>query len=108
MGGNSTLAHQAASLTCALEGAWGPAGGQWLCAQQTGPLDPVKWTICLLWGRGHMVLALRAPGAPYGLPEPWNLHSISCWALHSPQAPSGHHLGKQRHHSPKLETRGSC
>ena len=36
MGGNSTLAHPA------LEGAWGPAGGRWLCARQIGPLDPMS------------------------------------------------------------------
>lgn len=77
MGGNSTLAHPA------LEGAWRPAGGQWLCARQTGPLDPMKWTVCLLWGRGHMVSALCAPGAPYGLPEP-PVHQL----LGLPQSPS--------------------
>lgn len=107
MGGNSTLAQPAVSLTRALEGAWGPEGGRWLCAQQAGPLDPMKWTICLLWGRGHMVSALHAPGAPYGLPEPWSLRSISCRAFHSPQAPSGHHLGKQRHRSPNHSSQSS-
>ena len=56
MGGNSTLAHPA------LEGAWGPAGGRWLCARQTGPLDPMKWTICLLWGHSENRTHIPAPG----------------------------------------------
>lgn len=93
MGGNSTLAHPA------LEGAWGPAGGRWLCARQTGPLDPMSgpsvssgagaiWSQLCVHLEPHM--ASLSPGAsspsvagPSPVPKP--LQAI---------------ISKQRHHPP--------